>query len=132
VIIGYLYNPSAALGTGWDIFGYVVTGLVATMVFVVPLLGLRNQLEAEKEGAQIATHDLLQATSHRLHNKINREDYDALARLETAITALIRERELLDKISTWPWSTGTIRGFASTLLLPRFLRLVTRLPERLL
>ena len=48
----------------------------------------------------------------------------------TAITTLIRERELYARISTWPWDAGTIRGFASTLLLPIFLLLVAQLIER--
>jgi hypothetical protein len=44
--------------------------------------------------------------------------------------ARVVERDLIDGISTWPWEPGTLRGFASTLLLPIFVWLVTRLLER--
>lgn len=49
-----------------------------------------------------------------------------------AIAALMRERELIKSVSTWPWDPRMIRGFASALLLPVFLWLITRLLERLL
>jgi hypothetical protein len=49
--------------------------------------------------------------------------------METAIKALIRKRQMLENISTWPWNPGIIRGFATTLLLPVFLRLVIQLLE---
>ena len=75
---------------------------------------------------------MLQLTSDRFHNRVENSDYDNLKGMETAIGTLIRERELFAKISTWPWDPGTFRGFASTLLLPIFLWLITRLLERFL
>lgn len=105
---------------------------VAVIVFVVPLLGMRDQLVEEKMLALNETNDLLQATRECLHSKVNNGDYDNLGGIETTLSALIRERELTLKISTWPWDSSTIRCFASTLLLPIFIWLVTRLLERIL
>lgn len=51
-------------------------------------------------------------------------------RLATAQTALISQRDLIGRLSTWPWSTGTIRGFATTLLIPVAIWLITRLLDR--
>jgi hypothetical protein len=42
------------------------------------------------------------------------------------------ELEFLGKRSTWPWSTGTFRGFASALLLPIVIFVITQIIARLI
>jgi hypothetical protein len=43
----------------------------------------------------------------------------------------MRQREIVAKLSTWPWSAGTARGFASAILLPLGLYLVQQLLSQL-
>jgi len=129
-LIGFVRDPSTAVDS-WNIYGYILMALVAISVFIAPIIGLRELLEKEKERKLDETSDLLQATTESLHSKVRNKDYDDIGGMETAVSALIREREHLEKISTWPWDTSTLRGFASSLLLPIFLWLVTRLLERL-
>jgi hypothetical protein len=129
LIFAYFLDP-AGFGTALDIFLYVVTALLSIAVFVIPVMGMRDHLEEEKQRVLNETSDLLQMTSTSFHSKINNRDFDELGGMETAISALIRERELLENIPTWPWDTRTIRGFVSALLLPIFLWFVTRLLER--
>lgn len=133
LILGYAYalvvNPSA-FGTIGDLTGYAVTMLFAVIVFLVPVMGLRDRIEEEKQRALNETSDLLQSATDDLHTKASRRAYDEVGGIENTISALMRERDLLGKISTWPWDPRTIRGFVSTLLLPIFLWLVTRLLER--
>lgn len=127
--LGYLRN-SSAFYEGWLVGAYLLIGLPAVVVFVVPVLGMRDRLIAEKKRALDDASDLLQTTTDNLESKVRNRDYGEVQGMETAIRALIRKREMLEKISTWPWDTATIRGFASTLLLPVFLWLVTRLLGR--
>jgi hypothetical protein len=101
----------------------IATALLAIGIFIIPLLGMQFRLREEKEQSLGETNRLLRAASDRLHQKIQEEDYGEIEGTNEAIEALIRE------ISTWPWDPGTIRGFGSTLLLPIFLLLVTRLLE---
>ena len=129
-LIGFIRDPSAAIDS-WNIYGYVLMAVVAISVFVAPIIGLRELLEKEKERRLDEASDLLQTTTDSLHKKVKNKDYENIGGLETAISALTRERELFEKVSTWPWDTSTLRGFASSLLLPIFLWLVTRLLERL-
>lgn len=129
LVLGSFYNPTQ-IGYTWIIFWYFVIALIAALIFVVPIIGLRGLLEKEKERVLSETSDLLQATTENLHTKVKNKDYDDIGGMQTAISTLIRERELLEKISTWPWDTGTLRGFASSLLLPIFLWLVTRFLDR--
>lgn len=129
LIFAYFLDPPT-LATTLDIFITAATLFVAVAVFAFPVIGIRDQLEEEKHQILNFTSGLLQATCDSFHSKVKKGDYKELDGMETAITTLIRERELYARISTWPWDAGTIRGFASTLLLPIFLLLVAQLIER--
>lgn len=111
------------------IFGYLFIALPAAVIFVLPIIGMRDRLEKEKECLINEITDLLQMTSDNQEDKIRNRDYDGLAGMDTVVKALIRKREMLDEIPTWPWNPGTTRVFASTLLLPIIIRLTIQLLE---
>jgi hypothetical protein len=46
------------------------------------------------------------------------------------ITSLSAEREVLARVSTWPWEPATLTGFLTTLVLPVLLWVVQRVLER--
>lgn len=131
ILFGWIYSPSS-ISSDRIAFVYVAIALVSAAIFAIPVIGLRGRLEEEKRRALDETSDMLQVTRDRLHDQVRSDNYHGMSETKDAIEALIRERELFDRISTWPWDPGTIRGFASTLLLPIFLWLVTRLLERIL
>ena len=128
LVLGYIRDPSLVSGV-W-VFSYLIMAVAAIVIFIVPILGMRDRLAQEKKRVLGVTSDLLQLTSDKLDEMILAEDYANLQGTETAIRALIRKREMLAKISTWPWDPVTIRGFSSTLLLPIFLWLIKQLLER--
>lgn len=130
VIFSFPLDPTP-LDSALDIATTAATLLVAIVIFVVPIIGIRDQLESDKHRALDETSDLLRIASNRLHSRIQGENYQDIRDTNNAIEALIRERELVKGISTWPWNPVTLRGFASALLLPIFLWLVTRLLEQL-
>lgn len=127
--LAYLRDPSGFSGT-FVVLGYIVMAVPAIVVFFVPVMGMRDRLAEEKKRALDELGDLLQASGDRLDERIREDDYSDLQGVETAMRALIRKREMLEKIPTWPWNPGTVRGFASTLLLPIILWLITRLLGR--
>lgn len=129
LIFGYFLDPSE-FDTTLDVILYAVIALLAIAIFVLPIIGMRDRLDKEKQRVLDVTSDMLQVATDSLHNRVSEREYGELAGTESAINALIRERELFEKISTWPWDPRTIRGFASALLLPIFIWLVTRLLER--
>lgn len=115
-----------------DVLVYVLLSLLALAAFVLPVIGIKNRIDEEKKRALGEVTDLLQVTNERLHEMVRNSKNKGFKKVEKATAALIRERELLKKVSTWPWDTATIRGFASALLLPIFIWIVTRLLERIL
>lgn len=131
LVIAYLFEPSPA-STPFDLLLYVAIAVLAIAVFVLPLIGIRIQLNAEKDRVLKETSDRLKDAWDAVEMDTHVGDLDGLKGLEITSNTLIRKRELLSKISTWPWNPRTLRGFASTLLLPIFLWLVTRVLERFL
>jgi len=104
--------------------------LVAAAAFVLPLTGMRVKLLEERNA-------MLEKNDHRIEQMVNkfnlRIDADNLENIDDyprALQALRTERNALQKISMWPWEIGTIRGFATTFLVPIFLWLITHYLDR--
>lgn len=127
-LLGTIYNPELAAGV--NLPGTVTIVFFAGLIFMAPLIGLRNRLIKEKVQRLDEISGLLQLTFEQVHDKVrNHTDID-IAEANSTMSALIEERALIEKVSTWPWDTGTIRGFASTLLLPIVLWAITRVLEK--
>ena len=104
--------------------------LIAAAAFVLPLTGMRVKLLEEK-------NDLLEKNNHSIEQMVNkfnlRIDVDNLDNIDEypqVLQALRTEQTTLQKISTWPWDIGTVRGFTTTFLVPVFLWLITHYLDR--
>lgn len=128
MVAGTLYNPE--LRAGVNAFGFFIMISFGIFIFVIPLIGMRNRLITEKVQRLEEISQLLQLSIDQIHSKVREQDNTDMLEAKSAMEALIEERTLIEKISTWPWDTGTIRGFSSTLLLPIVLWFITRLLER--
>ncbi len=95
-------------------------------VFVIPLVGMHGRLDALKEGAEGAADGRMRDLIGELNEAIDARATERVEALDKTISALRHEREVLAKLPTWPWSGGTIRGFASALFLPMALFLIQR------
>jgi hypothetical protein len=127
--VGIALNP-AALASEASIALYapwlVVFFAGAVAFFIVPLRGMHRRLEAVKDGLESAAGERLRGLLGELNTAIDARDTAQVDALDKTITALRHEREILKTLPTWPWSTGTIRGFASALFLPIVLFLIQR------
>ena len=50
--------------------------------------------------------------------------------MKDAMEALVNEQNVVEKIRTWPWEPGTVRGLATALFLPVVIWVITKLLER--
>jgi hypothetical protein len=115
---------------------------LALVVFFLPLRGLHNRLNVEKAALATAATLRLEAiisATHRLvdDETANEDDLErskaAQVRIDAfskAQSSVLQEREVIGKLSTWPWDAGTLRAVVSAIALPILLFLVTRLLER--
>lgn len=130
--ISNVVSTGSAAISPLDAFLTFAVLLLAGAVFVIPITGMQNNLERQKDGELKKVNELLNAVRIKMHEDIREHQYQDVADRDAALEALLRERDLLRQVSTWPWEPRTLRGFASTLLLPIFLWVATRLLERFL
>jgi hypothetical protein len=100
--------------------------LVGTAAFVLPLNGMHRRLVEEKERLIAEANRRVVTLIAKLHHQVDTDSLERSSELNSAMSALITERDLLDKISTWPWKPTTLRGFASSVMLPIVIWFITR------
>jgi hypothetical protein len=107
------------------------TILLALATFVWPLLGAHRLLQEEKARRKAEAGRHLNAMIDELHRRSAAGDLTQMASINDATESLVRERDVLDKISTWPWEPETVRVVVTALLLPVVFWIATRILERL-
>ena len=113
-----------------EIVIFVFAILLAVVLFVLPLLGMRRRLVAEK-GRRLAESDQAFETAARgLHHDIAAEDLSRAGGYDSALSALTLEHDRLRRVSTSPWSVETLRGFVSSVGIPILLWIVTAALDR--
>ena len=110
---------------------YAFAVLVAGAAFVLPLRGMHDRLVTEKRRLQGEVGRRLTATVDAIHTAVDAEDGGAIEARNRALSTLIAERDLVNRIPTWPWSGGALTGFASAIVLPIILFLVQRFLSQL-
>ena len=119
-----LYPDASQFVSTWVAFGALMASAIA--VFILPLRGIQRRLATEK-GALIGAADRrLRATLEHLDRQVDGWDLSGADGLNKTLASQILQRDLLAKLPTWPWSTGTLRGFLSVLVVPIVLWLIQR------
>ncbi len=124
--------PSGANSTTLAITGawYLFAVGVAGAFFILPLRGMHGVLAAEKRRRQGEIGRRLTANMEALHASVDAADGVAIEVRTKALAALLAERDVVNRVPTWPWSTGALTGFLSAVLLSIGLWLATRVLER--
>lgn len=118
-------DPSLA-----GIVAVVAIAAIAVAFFVIPLRGMHGRLAAEKGRLLGDANARLRAVIDQVHEMVDSRDHDRADALHKAQSALLAERELYLKLSTWPWSTSTFRSVLSAVMLPIFIGIVLRVLSR--
>ncbi|MBM4409144.1 MAG: hypothetical protein FJ038_11260 [Chloroflexi bacterium] len=118
-------NPALFAGT------LALVGL-AVACFVVPLLGMHGRIVAEKSRRMAAANARLTRALADLDRRADTSDLTDADAFTKHLAGLITQRDLLARVSTWPWQPDTVRWFGTALVLPVGLWLVFRLLERAL
>jgi hypothetical protein len=117
---------------GIFILVYALYTLVVLSAFVLPLLGIHRLIAAEKERQQLEANHRLDLVIHKIYLGVDADNLDGADAVNKTLNSLITARDLLEKIPAWPWQPGTLRGIATTILLPLVLWLVQQLLSRYL
>jgi hypothetical protein len=110
----------------------VVQVVMALGAFVLPLWFVHRRLVAEKRRLLAEHNRRVESALAKLHRHLDQEELDAVKSLNDAMTALSAEQAVLTAIPTWPWRSGTLKGFVSAIVLPIVLFLIQLLARKLL
>ena len=100
--------------------------IVAIIAFVQPLYGMHGRLVAEKERLRGEAEERLKGLLAEINRDVDARDMSRADGHSKTLGILLQQRDVIAKLPTWPWSTGTLRAFVTAILLPLGLFLVQR------
>jgi hypothetical protein len=92
--------------------------ILAIFIFVSPLLGVHSLLKRQKDELAKDSNSKKEALIRELFDRLEKNDFDQIEKLEKALSSLGKAENEIKKISTWPWQTDTLRQMIGALLLP--------------
>ena len=103
---------------------YVIMVVLVCAAFMLPIWSVHHRLKDEKSRLISEANQRLESKLEGLHRSLDADHLEEVVTIREAVCALVEEREILSKIPTWPWRTGTLAGFVSALILPVILVLI--------
>ncbi len=144
-------SVTARTGVGWVLFLYGTIAILPELLrnplwvattaavlalsiasFLWPLIGIHQRIVAEKDRLEGEANEHLKLCLAQLHRRVQGSDLSDADALNKQIASLIMEREVLEKMPTWPWEPGTLRTFLSALFLPVVVWLLQVIVQQLL
>jgi hypothetical protein len=107
---------------GW--YGFAV--IVAGAAFFLPLRGMHDRLVNEKHRLQGEIGRRVTTTLDAIQAAVDAGDGPAIEARNRALSTLVASRDVVNRVPTWPWSSGALTGFTSAIVLPIVLFLVQR------
>lgn len=105
---------------------------VSFAAFFLPLVGMYSRIREEKERRIDEMNHHIDVMIEKIQHQVSSDNFEIADDLNKAMASMISGREVLEKISAWPWDPSTFKGFLSTVLLPIILWLLFRILERFL
>jgi hypothetical protein len=96
----------------------IVCSLVAGATLTWPLWNIHQAMVREKVRIQAACSTRYEALLGEWHDRIDERQLNGNSELYATIKGLAAEKEEIEKIPTWPWSPGMLRGWIASLFLP--------------
>jgi len=103
---------------------FAVQVILALAAFVLPVWIVHQRLEKEKRRLVTELNQRVERTLKKLHRSADEHILDEVGQINDLISGLNAEREILNKIPTWPWRPGVFTGFISAIVLPIMLFLL--------
>jgi hypothetical protein len=104
----------------------------ADRAFVVPLFGIHRLIAAEKSRRSEGVNALLDKALGDLHSRVEQGELSDAGAVNSHISSLLAEREVVARTSSWPWAPETLRGFVTAIVLPVGLWMVYRVLDQTL
>ena len=120
----FLVNPPTP-GASLPYFTLAAVSLALMVAaFLLPLLGMHQRLAAEKARLEEEVNQGVEVAYRELQQQVRSKSYAHVDDLEKALSGLLRMRDLVARLSTWPWQPETLRGLLAAVGLPVFIWLI--------
>lgn len=98
--------------------GSVAISFVALAGFVLPLIGINRRLVAAKATLMQEAGSQVKSSFERLNKEQATKTLANISNTRQLVDAVIRKREFIESIPTWPWQAGTLRNLLLGVFLP--------------
>lgn len=105
----------------------IVLTASALCAFIAPLTAINARLGRAKEALLCRLGEDQRRINELLHQAVSAGTLGSLAELRVAVGVLKEQREVLERLSTWPWLGQSIKGVAPALLVPVVVYVAQRL-----
>ena len=96
----------------------VIAPLILVM-FYLPLAGMHNRLLIEKEALRAEVGGRIRTILRDIHRAaFDKKDFENTNSMIAVHSVLLKEKETIEDLSTWPWRPSTLNGLLSAILLP--------------
>lgn len=136
-VLAFLYldflvnRPSPGIALPYFTFTGAALVLMA-VAFVLPLLGMHQRLAAEKARLAEAVNQEMEIVYRQLQEQVRSNAYGRADQLEKALSGVLRMRDVIARLSTWPWQPETLRGLLAAVGLPIVIWLIQFVLQRML
>jgi hypothetical protein len=122
----YHLNVRGSTPGSLTIGAVVLFFLVALVCFVLPLYGMHLRLAQEKSRFMNESNQRFARVLSDLHQQLDSGEYNSVDGIQKTLAALKAEHDVIERISTWPWKSETLRSFISVIIVPLILYLASR------
>ncbi|HSS95386.1 MAG TPA: hypothetical protein VLK33_00070 [Terriglobales bacterium] len=122
ILLFILYSNLVTDPSNLQISGFLQGSLAISVValagFVLPLTGINRRLVDAKTELLRESGSQVRAAFDRLNKEQSSKNLANIGNTRQLVDAVIRKREYIQSIPTWPWQSGTFRNLVLGVLLP--------------
>jgi hypothetical protein len=101
-------------------------GVSLIVAFFVPLTAINKRMRENKDQLLNEIGNDLKGVQAKVHKAVAAGKFGEVDKMRGTLSALREEREMIQKIPTWPWQPETLRNLLTPFLIPVIVFLVTR------
>jgi hypothetical protein len=128
ILLFILYSNLVSDPNNLQISGFLqgsfAISIVALAGFILPLLGINRRLVAAKAQLMQESGSQVRAAFDRLSKEQASKSLANIGNTRQLVDAVVRKREYIQGIPTWPWQSGTFRNLLLGVFLPIMIWLV--------
>jgi hypothetical protein len=95
-----------------------IFSILALIIFFVPLIGVHRLLEDQKDALLKESASKKEAVIHRLFSQLSQGIQTEVSVIKDELSGLSLAHTEIEKVSTWPWKSNTLRQIAGAITLP--------------